>query len=58
MDLSGLGQGPVAEFCERGDETLVSTICEEFLDYVRNCQRLKKDPVVWTFSDYTALKCN
>jgi hypothetical protein len=35
----------VAGYCAHGKETAGSTKCGEFLDYLRNCYLLKKDPV-------------
>jgi hypothetical protein len=37
----GIGTGVVG-YCECGNELLGSIKCGEFLDYVRNCQLLKK----------------
>jgi len=36
----------VAGFCEHGNEPITKR--EDFLDWLRNCQLLKKDPAVWS----------
>jgi hypothetical protein len=44
---SGLRQGQVTGTCEFGDERSSSIKCGEFLDYLRTCQRLRKDTAPW-----------
>ena len=46
---SGSGQGQVAGCCEQGNEPLGCIKCREHLDYLRNCQLLKKDSAAFMF---------
>jgi hypothetical protein len=34
----------MAGCCKHGDDSSVSIECEEFLNWLRNCQLLKNDP--------------
>jgi hypothetical protein len=38
----------MAGACECGNEPSVSIKCKEFLDYVRKCLLLGKDPLPWS----------
>ena len=40
--------GQVAGTCECGSEHSVYIKCGEFLDWLRNCQLLKKDSAAWS----------
>ena len=48
LDRAGLGQGQVAGTCECGNEPSGSIKCEEFIDYLKTGQLLKKDPAAWS----------
>jgi len=45
LDTSGSGLGPVAGCCEHGNEPSGSVKGGELLDWLRDCQLLKKDSV-------------
>jgi hypothetical protein len=46
MDVDGRNEGKVVGCCQRGNEPAIK--CEEFNDWLRNCQLLKKDTAVWS----------
>ena len=47
LDLSGLGEGQVADSCKCGNEPSGSIKCREFLDQSRSGYILKKDSAAW-----------
>jgi hypothetical protein len=48
LDSPGPGQGPVAGFCERGNETSISIKGGKFLVYLKDYWLLKKDSALWS----------
>jgi hypothetical protein len=49
LDSSREGQGLMAGFCENGNEPSGSIKGREFLDYLSDCQLLKKDSAPWCY---------
>jgi hypothetical protein len=43
IDISGSGYGEIIGCCEHGNELPVSIEHGKFLDYLRNCQFLKRE---------------
>jgi len=48
VDWSGTVYGQVAGSCECCNEPSGTINCGEFLDWLRSCQLLKKDPTPWS----------
>jgi hypothetical protein len=48
LDRAGSEQGRAANICECGHDPSVSTKCEEFIDYLRTGESLKKDSTPWS----------
>jgi hypothetical protein len=47
LNSSDSGQGPVAGFCEHGNEPFGSVKGEQLLDWLNDCQLLMKDSLPW-----------
>ena len=47
MDWIDLAQNDMAGTCKCSNEPSGSIKCREFLDYLRNCELLKKDSAPW-----------
>jgi hypothetical protein len=45
-------------YCEHGNELSGSVEDGEYLDYLSECQFLKKDSVSWSFQEVSATDCN